>query len=201
MHNRNNDMKERGILFSAPMVRALVEGRKTQTRRIVKLQTAPTEKRRNAGTGAEALTLCPYGRPGDRLWVKETWKCTVDSDWIHVSYRADGATRKINRTDLNDRQNAMALVWGSKTQEKFPALFMPRWASRITLEIVSVRRERLQEVTEQDAVAEGWLPDRSPFAYSKAYNWYRDLWDSINGLGSWNTDPWVWRVEFKKILA
>lgn len=210
-------MKERPILFSAPMVRAILDGTKTQTRRVVKQQ--PIYDGRFAGNwklvgknGHEAATcsplvaeLCPYGQLGDRFWVREAWKAHSTFDHLaprdipysHVWYMADD---------------------GYKAESRFrQSMFMPRWASRITLEITGVRVERLQDISEADAIAEGvesftyqgittyrnyalsdeWA-EVSPMLESPIES-YRTLWESINGPESWAANPWVWVVEFKQL--
>ena len=196
-------MKERPILFSGPMVRAILEGRKTQTRRVVKPQPAHI-----AGIGTvlniDTITgkACPYGKPGDRLWVRETWDgVRLDGGGALVSYRADG-----DKPVTDDGR------W-------HPSIHMPRWASRITLEVVSVRVERLNECSIQDALAEGVLTDDEwP---TDPRDGYRSLWESINGPSirkrlrdgtvqmhspkrhvadySWDANPWVWVVEFRRV--
>jgi hypothetical protein len=148
-------MKERPILFSAPMVRAILDGRKTQTRRVIK-------EKLMRGEGAH-VNNCQYGKPGDRLWVRETF-CYHDY-LARYLYKADGVT---------------GVKWK-------PSIFMPRIASRIMLEITGIRVERLQDISEEDAIAEGW---------PKSSDWYRSLWESINGQGSWVLNPWVWVIEF-----
>lgn len=193
-------MITRPILFSGAMVRALLDGSKTQTRRAVKLQVQHDEswvggwkivhKRvtqalltfnqlRGKPLGSDAA-LCPYGQPGDRLWVRETF-CDLDDG--EFEYRADG------ECDPN-----VVPRWT-------PSIHMPRAASRILLEIVSVRVERLQDISEGDARAEGVdkaevlsMPcaDGATAAYSA-------LWQRINGPGSWEANPWVWVVEFKRV--
>ena len=193
-------MKERPILFSAPMVQAILDGRKTQTRRVVKPQ--PTEfvggpgVTLQDGSPAPLIPLddsvepygreiaCPYGKPGDRLWVRETWHDASSSLHSCALYRADG----------------IDLHWDKWT----PSIHMPRWASRITLEITSVRVERLQEISEADAQAEGWTrrPEVStdPQVHKEAArDWFMGLWESINGPGSWDTNPWVWVIEFRRL--
>jgi hypothetical protein len=154
--------KERGILFSAPMVRAILEGRKTQTRRVVKNQV-----RRDGYT-------CPYGKPGDVLWVRETW---CGDRFNGVGYRA---------TD------AQSGPWK-------PSIFMPRWASRITLEITDVQVERVHDINECDIVAEGIpFPTDRYVSYEELLAAFRDLWDSINGKTyPWASNPWVWALTFK----
>lgn len=204
-------MKERPILFSAPMVLALLDGSKTQTRRVVKPEGAVhifQFRGTTAAAGADEPTgewgwcgservvhkhiRCPYGQPGDRLWVRETWRERVpDQDGRILDYRAD----HFSEDPCNE-------PWK-------PSIYMPREASRITLEIASVRIERLNDISEADARAEGVTPQsngryhcgfddgkvecRSPVT---AYAW---LWNSINGLDSWSANPWVWVVEFKVV--
>jgi hypothetical protein len=200
-------MADRPILFSAPMVRALLAGTKTQTRRVVKPQPdivrlEPITAEITSGFVAKKtpederhgrlgkIIRCPHGLPGDRLWVREAWS----GDKHRVDYRADGESR-------HDR-----MVGGWR-----PSIHMPRWASRITLEVTGVRVERLQDISEADAKAEGvkprevrqfWLYGASAEKRAQPYRQaavdpYRELWESINGAGSWNANPWVWVVEFK----
>lgn len=188
-------MKARPILFSAPMVRAVLGGCKTQKRMIVKPQPTPDAARfvpweteegswaaqSNSGkmfvNASWQPVVCPYGQPGDRLWVRETF--WLEEPWKpgdYISYRAT--------------EQVVLGPWK-------PSIFMPRKASRITLEIVSVRVERLQDISEDDAKAEGvepYAPDDGRYVEG-----YRELWQSINGAGSWALNPWVWRIEFKVI--
>jgi hypothetical protein len=198
-------MKERPILFSAPMVRALLEGRKTQTRRVVKgmaLEWLKPGMFTREVVASPENHLCPYGQPGEALWVKETSAhhvqaigATRDKDGPFV-YAADGEIAKQHR--LGDK-------WK-------PSIFMPRRASRILLEITAVRVERLQDINEADAIAEGveHISDEGPNCYSMnigdyslnaptAAATYAYLWDCIKGTGSWDANPWVWVVEFKRI--
>lgn len=221
-------MKERPILFSAPMVRALLAGSKTQTRRVVKWRgVAPglnlgfsgleahrfdpgssewwaLASRRGDGCWEERCepTICPYGAAGDRLWVRETWA---------VSHALD---------HLKPREvpHGSGLVYYAATENlggllKRPSIFMPRWASRITLEVTGVRVERLQAISEADAIVEGVeltggyefgkqaMKGWTPLAYPLPIFAYRSLWESINGAGSWDANPWVWVVEFKRAEA
>jgi hypothetical protein len=166
-------MKERPILFSGPMVRAILEGRKTQTRRIVKPQPLCIA----SGEWIMNGSACKYGKPGDRLWVRETWWAPRDD--VRGEYKREYIKYAATLDGM-----------GQPTWK--PSIHMPRWASRINLEVVSVRVERLQNISEEDARAEGiWQP-----------NWplsWRQLWESINGAGSWEANPWVWVVEFKRI--
>lgn len=222
-------MAERPMLMSAPMVRALLAGTKTQTRRVVKPpRSRPAFVLLDHGNGwwpyqsddgeselcddgMEHPYTCPYGKPGDRLWVREAFsgphcmdatdECVAvqPSKWgegSRIWYWADG-----NPTH------------GDWTRSR-PSIHMPRWASRILLEVTAVRVERLQEISEADAKAEGaeclfsptcsaadrelldipLMEDASPFR-----NGYALLWESINGAGSWKANPWVWVVEFKRV--
>lgn len=220
-------MKERPILFSGSMVRAILDGRKTQTRRVVK----PADLARVGADGVElwtgfmgwqpadivladqslstnTQTRCPYGQPGDRLWVREAFSgphcmeawngnaAVPPSKWATCSsiwYWADG------NPDAGD--------W---TRPR-PSIHMPRWASRITLEITGVRVERLNDCSEADAIAEGIVPrpgaDGEWAHYADtglstdAIGSYRSLWEQINGPASWDDNPWVWVVEFQLDLS
>lgn len=201
--------RERPILFSGPMVRAILDGRKTQTRRVVEPQpedacfgrncrVAPyrtgTEwpfvyyERRGPCWNSSVPLRCRFGRPGNRLWVRETWFSSTPKTPSRVHYAADDLIR------LEDGLFARAVCNPPKWR---PSIFMPRWASRITLEIVAVRVERLQDISNEDCFAEG-LP-----ADSEKGNrtWYGDLWESINGKGSWDLNPYVWVIEFKRVTT
>lgn len=223
-------MRERPILFSAPMVRAILSGTKTQTRRVVK--GAPINRgsyllgvyQGTWGIHADVdkegglwRGQCPYGQPGDRLWVREahlldppidgTWPSVGDSfasvsdiperyrDPRHVLYRADGK---------------LTGEWRWR-----PSIHMPRWASRITLEVTDVRVERLQDITEADAIVEGIERDENhPELWKRGplrndlipTPWtgfprlaFQSLWEGINGTDSWDANPWIWVVEFKRV--
>lgn len=190
--------RERPILFQGAMVRALLSGAKTQTRRVMK---PDGQYRLDLVCPADGgPSRCPYGQPGDRLWVREShwWfpdECDPETGYTppiltaeDVEYRADG--EKPGR------------VWR-------PSIHMHRWASRITLEVAGVRVERLQDISEADAQAEGigefiggWacLTDDAPQqAGNTPKKGYRHLWERINGPGSWDVNPWVWVVEFRRI--
>lgn len=181
-------MKERPILFSGEMVRAILDGRKTQTRRVVKQR----------GDCSGSVEQCPYGQPGERLWVRETWATegTDETSTLPLQFKAD-------RSD-----------W-PKCSKWRPSIHMPRWASRITLEIESVRVERLQKITEEDAKAEGTRDDALVHYYCEEgtdddpignhrCNWryaFSRLWESINakrGFG-WDANPWVWVITFRRV--
>jgi len=232
-------MAERQILFSGPMVRAILDGRKTQTRRVIKYNNelprfiggAGEEKNPahygwecDGARGIDWLTLiasgatnektlqCPYGKPGDRLWVRETWAYSFNSDmdvlWNRdYLYRATDGEHTVNR-------------WK-------PSIHMPRKASRITLEITNIRVERVQEISDTDISAEGLnvtlhpgniatgdveLPNGT-YRHSTARYCFESLWDSINGTKvkksgrtitatrnyPWSLNPWVWVITFKKL--
>ena len=211
-------MKERPILFSAPMVRAIPEGRKTQTRRVVKPQ-AITPSLLTEGAWKDASTgkpvRCPYGQPGDRLWVREAWSETDRDDGTPViAYRAGGCIA-IGRDFPGGPDRLLhSIAWPDLPHvEKWcPSIHMPRWASRILLEIVSVRAEPLQDISEADCWAEGieevmhdfdelgqaQMAKRLGCCIDDAKPLYAQLWQSINGAGSWDANPWVWVVEFKR---
>lgn len=210
-------IKERPILFSAPMVRAILDGRKTQTRRAWKLsrgmQWYDELGGEDKGWFCDAGGLgwwhveemvCPYGTPGERLWVRETFRETWDmSDRAVMEYRA-GGTRLIEGKSVihgEHRPTSILPKWR-------PSIFMPRWASRITLEITDVRVERLQEISEEDAQAEGvemgyhfhgFAAERHPPTPVGFRPMFRRLWGEINGEGSWEANPWVWAITFKKL--
>jgi hypothetical protein len=222
-------MKERPILFSAPMVRAILEGRKTQTRRVVKHRVSGPNKpntidfydgKRWCGaidardlTG-NALSLCPYGKPGDRLWVRETCLAKELSDDEAVEYAvqcgdpeypqfgldgvlypADAHFRPIENTREASERWGKLSTYGGRRSAVVPAIHMPRWASRITLEIVDVRVQRLNDISERDCCAEGC---GSPITRDCKKPKFQGLWESINGAGSWDANPWVWVIEFKR---
>lgn len=199
--------KERPILFSGPMVRAILEGRKTQTRRVVNPQP---EKRENEnvpghfGTFFHGWNLehaavsaqdyqqhSPYGAPGDRLWVRETWaNMAYECNDPMITYRADtpGTT-----------EDGWALPPGVKWK---PSIHMPRAYSRITLEVTAVRVERLQEISHTDTWAEGierFNTGEIGEDIELCIATFSELWESINGAGSWDVNPWVWVVEFERL--
>lgn len=209
-------VKERPVLFSGPMVRAILAGRKTQTRRIVKPQPEFDRgallhadfgiKDRNGdrllvdanhdGKFAETCKCCPHGVPGDRLWVRETWTPDHAPFYPHFPavYRAD-AGFEYERNEKGETYSPEQKAWFPYRWR--PSIHMPRWASRITLEIVGVGVERLQDISEADALAEGvTLPDPQLETY---YSGFKSLWQSINGPDSWSLNLWVWVIQFQKV--
>ncbi|MBH0683350.1 hypothetical protein I3B42_11035 [Salmonella enterica] len=211
-------MKERGMIFNSEMVRAILDGRKTQTRRPVKnvrpdncLTIHPATATRN-GTHTHVMDapkhgLCPFGVVGDRLWVRETfgWQIRRDPLGGTGEFRVYRATTP----DAVRYQTASGEVAPMKW---VPSIHMPRWASRITLEITDVRVERLHSISERDALREGLfqLPASGRYclqpgmqyfgmASSSAKEVYSWLWASIYGEESWNANPWVWVIEFKLV--
>ncbi|NNC22393.1 hypothetical protein HRD49_43310 [Corallococcus exiguus] len=223
-------MVERPILYSGPMVRALLDGRKTVTRRLLKPQPAPnspydggTKWVYDARTGlhipcgsvghltvAEKMGLrCPYGQPGDSLWVRETWALEdLEGDGQRVVWKADRAA-----------------AWCANLAERFylasdyeplrwtPSIHMPRWANRLTDEVVSVRAERLHDITEADARAEGMQRYQGPLRWVRwldvltgepIHNSARDAFAAYfvtlpGGADAWARNDWVWRVETRRV--
>ena len=235
-------MKEHQILFNAQMVRAILDGRKTQTRRLVKQSSGPHTIEQVIATpdslDAFIRHRCRYGQPGDRLWVRESWRIGAwdeDSGCVAIDYMADGYCRKEWIKPTNDpRGEIFARLWlqsandarkvygeldqydwqaGESPCRWRPSIHMPRWASRILLEIVSVRVERLQAISDADAqaegvervvIGEGWrrycddeIVGVPPCATAR--DSYGTLWQQINGPGSWDANPWVWVIEFRRI--
>ncbi|MBU0938494.1 MAG: hypothetical protein KJ715_06030 [Gammaproteobacteria bacterium] len=221
-----HEVKERPILFSAPMVRAILEGRKTVTRRAMKCQpdadasitvesynVAVTNRRGYQEAGPEIFGAwwrdgesgckCPYGKPGDRLWVRETF---IDLRGTGVEHRPDPdgpLQRYAYAADCRpgSHSDEARKDFGLKYK---PSIHMPRAACRILLEITEVRVERLQDISRADIRAEGLQcpPELASDDVSPNYrDWYpaawRELWESTGG--NWNTNPWVWVVEFKRV--
>lgn len=196
-------MRERPIFFSSPMVRAILSGAKTQTRRVVKVRCHSICENDDGKLWpwSEDVELaedfwhpCPFGEPGDRLWVREAFiHEPADYCWEASASIPCRPALTVYRADHEgDTRGA-----GWK-----PSIHMPRWASRITLEITDVRVERLQDISEADAKAEGVsMPDGTPtppdfWSYQQEF---RHLWEQIHGGGSWEKNPWVWVIEFKKL--
>ncbi|HEJ6970394.1 TPA: hypothetical protein SMF36_000345 [Serratia marcescens] len=222
-------MKERPVIFNGEMVRAILDGRKTQTRRVIANvgsdNCIPLQKPTKTKDGiythvmdAPGHGLCPFGRVGERLWVRETWGVVSHDfdeneriiDWVpdrpataihempfgngyysgHAIYAADGEF-----TWGDDDGHGERSCWK-------PSIHMPRWASRITLEITGVRVERLNDISHDDAKAEGCCYGRGggipDFAVTPADH-FPTLWASIYGEESWNANPWVWVIEFRRV--
>jgi len=243
-------MKERPIIFSSPMVRAILDGRKSQTRRIVKKQISDihkfqgwiigsTDKKRDGcaswGIGEGSLIYdlvvarCPYGQPGDRLWVRESYMPDPadDGTWAYTQYMGcKGSPLSDIPMKFRRPENCIyRATWdGSELVGWKPSIHMPRWASRILLEVTNVRVERLHDISEEDAIAEGLkaitkdgktikygIPDRDGYPGNDDTGWdwcdwnvspvsaYKMLWESINGQGSWDLNPFCWVIEFKVI--
>jgi len=213
-------MKERPILFSAPMIRAILEGRKTMTRRVIKGKYADPV----SGLDKTFTRMhCIYGQPGDRLWTRETWQYTdwTEDGYPYIAYAADN--KVLMREYPEDWTNRVEDIWAklslpenydidrkASDRKWRPSIFMPRWASRMNLEITSIRVERLNDISEGDARAEGianggclecgndepcGCDNPSPDARDAFIN----LWGSINGHDSWLENPWVWVVEFRRL--
>lgn len=207
--------KERPILFSGAMVRAILSGAKTQTRRIVKPQPqmvtdTSIEPWRGVATDLQRLLDasgrgCPYGQPGDRLYVRESFN--LGRPLLNCEGVADDEELWIGRLPKDDpRKQPFMSAWrvgyaadGCEGKMR-PSIHMPRWASRLTLEITGARVERLQAISEADAVAEGVTAGGSSMGiqFTATQN-FAALWESINGHGSWEANPWVWVVEFRRI--
>lgn len=188
--------KERPILFSAPMVRAILAGRKTQTRRIVK------DLDRYKGGIYNCSFCCPYGQPGERLWVRESVWLYGEKDVLQCArYPADAPD---GAKPLPINNGPITPIPAPKRTT--PSIHMPRWASRILLEITSVRVEQLQDISNHDIRAEGTplikLPSKlgNPAAYRYDHRAdFMTLWSEVNGIASWFANPWVWVIEFKRI--
>ncbi len=181
---------ERPILFSSSMVRAILVGIKTQTRRVVKNAPAPVQGADGSERIAWDFNRCRYGVPDDQLWVRETWQAWKEFDGAKANGISEDA-----RLHLNYPANGN--IWDARLR---PSIHMPRWASRITLEITDVRVERLQEINEKDAMAEG-VRNSLYFGGShfSACEKYARLWEQIHGEGAWKLNPFVWVISFKKV--
>jgi hypothetical protein len=171
-------VREHPILFSGEMVRAILEGRKTMTRRVIKAPKGFAPEYAGVDFG------CPYGVPGDRLWVRETWQ--IGPELQDVIYAAD------EKWNCNGVYIPPAACRSWK-----PSIHMPRWASRITLEITGVRAERVKQITGSNLYAEGFPGEAK---VGSCFGWFVNLWDSLNakrGFG-WDVNPWVWIIEFRR---
>ncbi|HHZ9054681.1 TPA: hypothetical protein ACWMH1_001576 [Pseudomonas aeruginosa] len=192
-------MKERPILFTGPMVRAILEGRKTVTRRVVSPQpdflgsmVDPNTPFKTLDAGLHARITCPYGEPGDRLWVREAWAADAQVDAIAPSDLSQGEPIWYP-ADLSVRQTGCSMISKGRVR---PSIHMPRWASRILLEITAVRVERLHDLSDPDVLAEGCSHSEMQSGDSLVSVLAR-LWQSTGG--DWAANPWVWVVEFKRV--
>lgn len=210
-------MKERPILMSAPMVLATLADRKGQTRR--EMNPQPPEGWGGDSERAAMALSCRYGQPGDRLWVRENFSTDFAQHYPcdPVWYQADNDRKK-----EIERRDGVRGIWSpeSKLFVPFnwrPSIFMPRHLSRITLEINGIRVERLQDISDEDAIAEGierYEPIEDRHKSQTWWKWYghtilatvdpvasyRSLWEKINGPGSWDANPWVWVIKFNRVL-
>ncbi len=228
---RGGPVKERGMIFNAEMVRAILDGRKTQTRRIMKNQPAgdypdtPALIRNVDGGfqwyghyGESSIFNCPFGAVGDHIWVRETWAqlgnedgCPID--WNDNLVKGGGPeAARIYRASCEQKEGNYGLwsipddaYWKPHTDDLqydgtwCPSIHMPRWASRLTLEITGVRVERLQAITLGDICKEigCGLYDFRPATYG--FQVWEELWKSIYGEENWQANPWVWVIEFKVV--
>lgn len=227
-------IKERPILMHARSIEGILAGRKMQTRRIVKPQPLPDESivqyagnstgwlmgRLRDSENAWRDAKCPYGKPGERLWVRETWQWfgrilrpgEVEGGF---SYRADGAQRRFEQFDAPDKAWEMFKAAGveGRWNKWIPSIHMPRWASRLTLEITDIRVERVQDISEEDCKAEGIeYPEADPrdidenleaecgyFPPSSFETAFERLWNETNGKGAWERNDWVFAISFRRI--
>jgi hypothetical protein len=217
------EVKERPVLFSGPMVRAILEGRKTQTRRVIKPQPtkvshyeAPAPNgyaggwymlfREDDGMPRADVLPCPYGKPGDRLWVRETFHLV--SNYLGKDLMAEGRQYVCFKDGSQKYQDG---AYYPNTIEQYapgafdgmrwrPAIYMPRWASRLTLEVTKVRAERLQDISDRDAKAEGICNRHEGCRLGTHVEMFSKGWDALNAKRgfSWESNPWVWVVEFRK---
>ncbi|ENY6786691.1 hypothetical protein ACF1CY_004215 [Providencia rettgeri] len=238
-------MKERGIIFNTEMVRAILDGRKTQTRRVMKPQPVPINDGANhvwycdkikadldvkdalqdgiVGWYGLISSVCPFGGVGDRLWVRETFALLGNEDGVCVDWNdnilkaGEEQAARIYKASCEQKDGDYGLWsipddadWKPHTDNhKYegtwrPSIHMPRWASRITLEITNVRVERLQSISEEDAKAEGFDNSQSDAAnsigwFEKPIRAFRRAWENIYGTEGWDSNPWVWVIEFKRV--
>lgn len=202
------NMKERGIIFNAEMVRAILDGRKTQTRRVMNNQPCTLSGETisvqrddfnfrwvgDLHNDTSGWFPCPLGKIGDRLWVRETWRKFDSSDECGCSEYPCGCPE-------NGAIIYRATQDGGESKWR-PSIHMPRRYSRITLEITDVRVERLNDISNDDAKSEGCWYGRGGGVPDKALtpsDQFPTLWEEIYGDGSWSSNPWVWVIEFKRI--
>ncbi|MBW5857532.1 hypothetical protein [Yersinia enterocolitica] len=226
--------KERPILFNAEMVNAILSGRKTQTRRIMGNQPAGQDLetvhvRHNddfnfqwyGNLGESSYFPCPLGKPGDQLWVRETFALLGNEDGVCVDWQDnmvkgdEQAAARIYKASCEQKHGDYGLYsipdsayWKPNTSNmKYegswrPSIHMPRWASRINLLITGVRVERLNTISTGDAMAEGYPAEREATGGSlDAWLWFRDLWDGIYPDNTFEVNPWCWVIEFERMEA
>ncbi len=185
-------MPDKPVIFSAPMVRALLDGRKTQTRRVLKPQPSPHVQIYRVGSawdwrdGTRGGSVRVPCTPGDRLWVREAL------DLGDLAYPIGHATYAADRSDVDLRPEGAAAWAGDYKRQSVPSIHMPRWASRLTLTVTEVRVQRLQQISEADAVAEG-VTDQD---VGGARGVFSRLWNSLHGSGAWDANPWVCAMTF-----
>jgi len=186
-------MREKPIIFNGEMVRAIIDGRKTQTRRVIKPQP-------NGAWAAPGRTMCPYGQPGDRLWVRETWSHPGNDSVCQYIYRADWIGDSHDNYVYDCYESQGCPVWR-------PSIHMPKKAARIWLEITGIRVKRVRAMMNRDAKAEGVRkyvrvgPDQDGLYYQDWVDPFKQLWDSINKKRgyAWDSNPWVWVIEFRRL--
>lgn len=199
-------VREKPIPFIGELVSAILQGRKTQTRRVVKdwhvgpaVMGLDNDGMPCVAIGAGRWIRCPYGAPGDRLWVREAWAVGRGYDGLAPRDLPTPTQLRIKLWHLADGPKP---EWAGKTR---PPMFMPRWASRINLEITGVRVERLQEISEADANAEGFQRSQMGAGYpvfiTESSEKFRNTWNTLNAARgfAWDANPWVWVIEFKQV--
>lgn len=211
-------MKERPLLMTGAMVRAYMAGRKTQTRRVFTgwrefhaCLTGDCPHQTQDECHAAILADCPYGQRGDRLWLRETWRpASIEHPRVRIEYRADGSSWGNADTEAGPDQKVLPGNMRPFSKDPWkPSIFMPRWACRHVVDIEAIRYQRVQEISEVDAIAEGCemdgiFPKDQPHpkcghvGWDSAIEWYADLFDSINGRGVWERNPMVWVIQFPR---
>ncbi len=217
------EVKSRPILFSGEMVNAILQGRKSQTRRVIRdtdvrdhrafavaayVTSRPVRERGRVIGHRDVIVSSPFGQPGDRLWVRETWRVESRGVTNYLDYAADTGAPDMKPVALPE-----AKAYATRELKYRPSIHMPRWASRITLEVTGVRVERLNDCSAPDALAEG--VEEHAWHGVPIYKWrgvgdfwndpreaFREGWDSINGKRpgcAWKDSPWVWVVEFRRV--
>ena len=207
-------MSEHPMLFKGDLVRAILDGRKTVTRRFVKPSWWRCLDPEDEGDRKQAASMCPYGQAGDRIWVRESFRLDAEYNYVCPTAACEHSQGEYGykpavKYIADGEACGGAILWGGGR----PSIHMPRWASRIDLEIVSVRAERVQDIDEADAEREGveaseyWDPDGCidvppVHVMLSPRETFAALWDSINGKrhgASWADNPWVWVIEFRRV--